>query len=169
MSLNIIGIMAVTPEGVVGDDNGLPWNYPGELDHFRQTTKGHVIVMGRKTFEKMPSNLFQDRTPIVFSRNHPLNVTITHQAVASLEVFIPLAKSCLGQKIFMIGGAEIAHLFLNTGLIREFLLTKIHKSYKGNTYIDLKFLNDWPGEIINSTPDYTITHLKNPNGGHHVS
>ncbi len=167
--MNIVGIMAVSPEGVVGHANALPWNYPGELDHFRQTTKGRVIVVGRKTFETMPSKLFQSRTPIVFSRNHPINSAISHKAVSRLEDFVPLAKSYLSQKIFMIGGAEIAHLLLNAGLITEFFLTKIHKSYFGDTYLNLKLLNDWPGKIISSTSDYTITHLKNPNGGQYVS
>ena len=49
-----IGIMAATNEGVIAKGNVLPWNYPEELDHFRSTTDGHNIIMGRKTYEAMP-------------------------------------------------------------------------------------------------------------------
>lgn len=65
----IIGVMAVDPSGVIGINNGLPWHYPSELEHFRQVTDKQVIVMGRKTFEAIPQNILKNRVPVVFSRN----------------------------------------------------------------------------------------------------
>ena len=62
----------------------------------------------------------------------------------------------------MFGGAEIAHLFLEKDLLSEFILTRIHKSYEGNKYIDLKCLETWPRTIMTETKDFTIYSYKNP-------
>ena len=91
--MNITGIMAAGPDGLIGKGNGLPWNYPDELDHFKQSTKGHVIVMGRKTFQTMPDQLFKDRNLIVFSRTSLLSNQNDHPVVRNLEEFFPLVKS----------------------------------------------------------------------------
>jgi dihydrofolate reductase len=64
-----IGIMAATNEGVIGKGNALPWNYPEELEHFRSTTHGHTIIMGRKTYEALPEGIFSSRKAIIFSKN----------------------------------------------------------------------------------------------------
>jgi len=158
----ITGIMASDPQGVIGNDSGMLWNYPNEIQYFKQITKHEIIVMGRKTFVATPPSLFVDRTSIVFSKNHPLKNSIEHRVVSSLEDFISLIPSLVNQKIFMIGGAELAHLFLEKNLITEFLLTKIHKSYLGNIHLNLNLFKNWSEEIIDSTPNYTITKLKNP-------
>ena len=65
-----IGIMAATNEGVIAKGNVLPWNYPEELDHFRSTTDGHNIIMGRKTYEAMPQGIFSSRKAIIFCKKH---------------------------------------------------------------------------------------------------
>lgn len=157
--------MAASPEGVIGKDNNLLWNHPDELAYFKQTTKGQVIIMGRKTFEALPASVFLERTAIVFSKNHPLATRINHQAVSNLDDFREVVKSLNNQQFFMVGGAQIAHLFFKENLLTEFFLTKINQSYLGDTYLDFNFFANWPEEIINSSANYTIMKLTNPNGG----
>ena len=157
--MNIVGIMAATATGVIGKDNGLPWNYPEELDHFRMLTKGHRMIMGQRTFETTPTDLFLERTPIVFSQEdsfkNPYGCT-----VRDLEECLTLIQTFQDSgKIFMIGGAEIAHLFLEAALISSFILTKIHHPYPGDTYLNLKFCEGWSEEILTSNLLYTIIHL----------
>ncbi|NSM56644.1 dihydrofolate reductase [Wolbachia endosymbiont of Atemnus politus] len=154
----IIGIMAVDPSGVIGVNNGLPWHYPSELEHFRQVTDKQVIVMGRKTFETIPQNILKDRTPIVFSRNKLsscFNRDIKCTIVSSMQEFQSIQSS---SKIFVIGG-QIAHLFLEHDLISEFIITEIHKSYKGDVYFNLALLDRWNKIILTKTEDYTICRL----------
>lgn len=160
--MQIIGIMAVTEEGVIGNDLSIPWNYPAELEYFRKTTKDHVIVMGRKTFETVPLKLFSDRIGIIFSKNNSLKDTASFKFVHSLEDFLHLLKDFYGRKIFVIGGADLVRFFLKENLISEFFLTKIHKKYLGDTYIDLKLFENWMHEIIFSNEDYSIIKLQNP-------
>ncbi len=51
--VNLALIVAVGRNGAIGKDGRLPWNLPGDLRHFRQTTRGHVVVMGRRTWQEV--------------------------------------------------------------------------------------------------------------------
>ncbi|MGL9758752.1 MAG: dihydrofolate reductase [Wolbachia sp.] len=154
--MKIIGIMAVDPKGVIGINNRLPWHYPSELDHFRHVTDKQVIVMGRKTFETIPQNILK---PIVFSRNKLspcFNKGIECTIVSSMQEFLSIQSS---SKVFMIGGAQIAHLFLEYDLISEFIITEIHRPYEGDVYFNLTLLDRWNKTILTKTKDYTICKL----------
>ncbi|WP_341819995.1 dihydrofolate reductase [Wolbachia endosymbiont (group A) of Cydia strobilella] len=155
----VIGIMAVDPKGVIGINNGLPWHYPSELDHFRQVTDKQVIVMGRKTFETMSQNILKDRIPVVFScdkLNSCFNRGVKCTIISSMQEFLSIQSN---SKVFMIGGAQIAHLFLEYDLISEFIITEIHKPYKGDVYFNLTLLDGWHKTILTKTKDYTICRL----------
>lgn len=153
--------MAVAANGVVGNNNSLPWSYPDELEHFRKTTDGQVMVMGRKTFDSTPANLFK-QTPIVFSKDksHLKSCAV----VGSIQEFLAHITHQEARKIFMIGGAEIAKLFLEHNLISEFILTKIHKNYDGDARMDLNYFDQWHQRVITETDDYTTYNFKNPKG-----
>ena len=56
----------------------------------------------------------------------------------------------------MIGGAEIAKLFLKNYLLNKFLLTRIHKEYDGDTYFPFSLIEKWDVTIITTNKDYTI-------------
>lgn len=161
-SRKAIGIMAATNEGVIAEGNVLPWNYPEELEHFRSTTDGHTIVMGRKTYEAMPQGVFSSRKAIIFSKNPKEFDSKPGIFVKSLEEYFDVIHG-LGEaeKIFMIGGAEIAHLFLKHKLISSFILTRIHSLYSGDTYLDLNYFKGWKETVLKSSPHYTILQLTN--------
>jgi dihydrofolate reductase len=159
---HITGIMACDPHGVIGKGNDLPWNYPEELAHFRRTVKGHIIIMGEKTFESIPNDILESCQAIVFSRTTPRAATSNCTFVSSLEALLALPMP-ENVKMFVIGGGEIAHLFLRHNLIADFILTKIHKTYEGDVFLDLSLLRDWPESVIQQSRDYTIYQLVNPN------
>lgn len=165
----IVGFMACDPKGIIGHKGALPWSYPKELDYFRGTTFGHVMIMGRKTFESIPLDTLKDRFSIVFSR-HPHTMPEVRDRVvfvSSLNDFLALGCIPADKKVFMIGGAEIAKLFLQANLLSEFLLTKIHVVYEGDTVFSLDLLQDWSYEIMRKEKDFTI--YKYMNKGQHES
>jgi len=104
-------VVARARGGVIGADNGLPWHLPEDLKHFRATTMGHAIVMGRKTFESIGKALPGRRT-IVVSRDprwtHP-----GCESATSLEAAIALAAqpgtdpSIATDEVFVVGGAQL--------------------------------------------------------------
>ncbi len=157
----IIGIMASTASGIIGKGSALPWKYPEELEHFRKITGSQVMVMGRKTFESAPNSLFK-QTPIVFSKNKSTGNSKPCTVVESIDNFLEHIRSIQCHKVFMIGGSEIAELFLKNNLISEFILTKIHKNYEGDVSMDLSFFDKWQQILLTQTKDYTIYKLTNP-------
>lgn len=157
----IIGLMAATKEGVIGHNQSLPWHYPDELSHFKQTTHNSTLVMGRKTYETVPKSFLSHRKILVLSRNPHLHLN-------DAQAFHRLSD-CLAHvqqesaPVFMVGGAEMASLFLEHSLMTSFLLTEIHKSYTGDVVLNLNFFKTWTRIVIKKTAAYTIYRLVNPN------
>jgi dihydrofolate reductase len=158
----IIGIMAATNDGVIGSKGKLPWNYPDELEHFKSATLNQTIVMGQKTYESTPKDLFKNRRALVLSRSSQLQLEDA-SVLYSMDEFVGyMTTNPSMAKIFMIGGGEIANLFLENNLISSFILTQIHKAYAGDTYMNLSYLQGWPTEELKKTKNYTIYLLNNP-------
>ncbi len=67
-------ISAVAKNKVIGKDNDLVWNLPDDMNFFRETTRGHHVIMGRKNYESIPAKWqpLPDRTNIVISRQEGL-------------------------------------------------------------------------------------------------
>lgn len=96
-------IVARDRRGGIGRDNTLPWHLPEDLQHFKSTTLGHPIVMGRRTFESIGKPL-PGRRNIVVSRN-------AQWAQAGCERVDSLAQACArcsdAPELFVIGGAQL--------------------------------------------------------------
>ena len=95
-------IVARARNGIIGRDNALPWHIPGELGHFKRTTMGKPIIMGRKTFESIGRPL-PGRRNIVVTRNADWSHSGCERA-ASLDEAIALAGDA--EEVFVIGGAD---------------------------------------------------------------
>jgi dihydrofolate reductase len=66
--MKVAMIWAMTRNRVIGRDNDLPWHLPREMKHFMSTTRGHPVIMGRRTFESMVRKPLPRRTNIVVTR-----------------------------------------------------------------------------------------------------
>lgn len=128
-------IAALDADHGIGKDNDLMWNLPADMQFFKNTTKGHVVIMGRKNYDSIPEKYrpLPGRTNVVLSRQ------ANFEAEGCL-VFDSLAK-CLqnlelqdGQKAFIIGGAQIYALALESGLVNEIFLTHIDNTYGADTF-----------------------------------
>lgn len=96
-------IVARARNGVIGRDNTLPWRLPEDLAHFKRTTMGAPVIMGRKTWESIGRPL-PGRRNIVVSRNAGLRLEGAETA-CSLEDALRL---CVGvEQVFLIGGAQL--------------------------------------------------------------
>ncbi|VTS15551.1 dihydrofolate reductase [Streptococcus mitis] len=69
MTKKIVAIWAQDEEGVIGKGNRLPWHLPAELQHFKETTLNHAILMGRVTFDGMGRRLLPQRETLILTRN----------------------------------------------------------------------------------------------------
>ena len=98
-------IVAIADDGAIGIKGDMPWgrNLPADLRHFKETTMGHPIMMGRKTYESLPKRPLPGRTNIVVTRNSEYQAegaAVVHSLEEALEY-----ES--GEKLFLIGGGEL--------------------------------------------------------------
>ncbi|MHA8106661.1 dihydrofolate reductase [Aquirufa sp. 5-AUSEE-100C1] len=135
-------LVAFDENRVIGKNNTLIWHLPADLKRFKALTTGHVIIMGRKTFESIGKPL-PNRTTIVISRQADLQIEgaiITH----SVEEAILKAKSLTREDIFIVGGAEIYALSLP--LADQILVTQLHDIFEGDAFFPEIPLDSW--EVI---------------------
>ena len=136
-------ICAMSRNGVIGKDNGLPWNLPGDLKHFKQTTLGCPIIMGRKTWDSIGHPL-PGRTNIIVTRSSEI-VSEGIEIARSFRTALDLAKSHLTREstteIFVIGGAEICKEAFP--LASRLYLTRVDSFIDGDTYLEGFHEADW--------------------------
>jgi len=106
--VKIIIIAAIAKNGVIGRTNGeMPWHVKEEFQHFKQTTLGLAVIMGRKTFETLGKPL-KGRENIIVTGNNAFKVNFEDTRILhSLEESISYCRSKAYEKIFIIGGGEI--------------------------------------------------------------
>ena len=128
-------MVAVAANGVIGDNNGLPWHLPEDLRYFKRVTLGKPIVMGRKTFESIGRAL-PGRTNIVISRNQGLPAAGISLA-ASLEEALHLAGQVArrdgAEEFVVIGGAQIYDLAIPRA--DRLYITEVHARVEGDTLL----------------------------------
>ena len=116
-------IAAIGKNNELGKDNKLLWHLPQDMKFFREQTKGHTIIMGRKTFESLPG-LLPHRHHIVISRSHP-DLPKEVEIFDSPDAFVE-AYQDTEEEIFVIGGAMIYKEFLPCAY--RLLLTEIDQA-----------------------------------------
>ena len=106
----IIGIAAVSRNNAIGKGGKLPWHYSADMKFFKETTTGHAVVMGRKTWLTLKKPL-KNRLNIVLSRDSSIDPQESLVVLRDLESVLSLSKS-LTTDLFVIGGAQIYKEFL---------------------------------------------------------
>ena len=130
-------IVAASENNVIGNDNKLIWHLSKDLIRFKNLTKGHHVIMGRKTFESMPKAL-PNRTNVVISRNK--NYTAENIIVVdSIENALKVCKN--DPQPFIIGGGEIYKLGLQYA--KRIELTRVHHDFEGDTFFPEINKNLW--------------------------
>lgn len=115
---------------VIGKDNDLVWHLPADLKFFKQTTKGHTLIMGRKTFESL-GNPLPHRDSWIVTRNKEYNAEgIT--PYFSLEDAINAGEDKGLEAIFILGGGEIYRQSMN--IADKLIITEVHEDFEGDTY-----------------------------------
>jgi dihydrofolate reductase len=124
MTLTLIA--AVAKNGVIGANGGIPWHLPEDFAHFKATTLGHTLVMGRATYESIGRAL-PGRTTIVLTRDpdwHADGVT----TAASIEEALALAQG----DVYVAGGAAVYEAALPYA--DEQVLSEVHLEPEGDTF-----------------------------------
>jgi len=129
-------IVAVADNGVIGQDNALPWRLPGDLKRFKALTMGKPIIMGRKTFDSIGKPL-PGRTNIVITRQSNLQI-VGCTVVGSLDEAF---GSVQADEYMIIGGAEIYRQALPQA--QRVYLTQVHATISGDAFFPLLEPTQW--------------------------
>ena len=137
--MNIALIAAVSENGVIGRDGGIPWHLPEDLQLFKRLTMGHHLIVGRKTFESIGKPL-PGRKMIVLSRqpNYSAEGVIT---AISLQHALEIARKAGEDEVFIAGGAAVYARALP--LADRFYLSRVHANVKGDAFFPEFNLDEW--------------------------
>lgn len=103
-------IVARAQNGVIGKDNDLPWRLSDDLKHFKATTKGAPVIMGRKTWESLPRRPLPGRDNIVLSRDGQYaapEARVFTSTPAAIETARALARARGRSEVFVTGGSAV--------------------------------------------------------------
>jgi len=125
----IISIIAAMAENrVIGRNNKMPWNLPPDRRRFHAITRGHPVILGRKTMESIGRPL-PGRTNIVLTRS---NVYSAPGCIIVHDLRSALAACDRAEEVFICGGEEIFRETIS--LADRIYLTVIHRSFEGDAY-----------------------------------
>ena len=116
-------LVAVSPEGIIGKDNSIPWHYSADLKRFKRLTLDKTVIMGRRTWESLPVKPLPDRR----------NIVITRTSLDDVECFPSIdgaLATCEGD-VWFIGGAGIYQEALGKADIIDMTLVPDNVSGEG--------------------------------------
>jgi dihydrofolate reductase len=133
-------IAALSSNGVIGRNDGIPWRLSTDLKRLKSLTMGHHLIMGRRTYESVGRSL-PGRTNVVITRRTdyaPQGVTVVH----TLDDAIRLASAANDPEPFIGGGAEIYDLAMHRA--DRMYLTRVHVEVEGDTFFpEFDDVSEW--------------------------
>lgn len=165
----ISAIFALSKNGIIGNQNTLPWNISEDLSHFKLKTLNNIIIMGRKTFESFPNGPLPGRIHIVLTKNPVRYAKHVSKSVYFFDCSDETEKGYsfetkLGniihmfhleyptKEFFIIGGADL--LYQTKHMISKAYVTYVDKQVNGDTtfYPPSKWkLTDYSQRMYSST------------------
>jgi dihydrofolate reductase len=119
-------VVAHDPNLVIGKEGGLPWRYPEDLKHFKKTTLGGTMIMGRGVFEEL------NEIPLPGRKNIVLSTTKTYDNVDTYTSLEAALESLNEEEVFIIGGGVLYRQAIK--MADKMVVTQIKKEYDGDTY-----------------------------------
>jgi dihydrofolate reductase len=123
--VKLIIIAALSRNLVIGKDGKVPWDIPEDVARFKRFTRGHTVLMGRRSYETLEDPLTQRRNVVLTS--HTLPGVETYPSIA-----VALERLHDQDKVYVIGGGEIFRAMLTE--VDEWNLTHVEREVEGDTF-----------------------------------
>lgn len=146
-------IVAMARNRVIGKDNKIPWYLPEDFKWFKSQTQGHVIVMGRKTFDSLPKALPNRENIVLSRRSTSLPGATVIGDISKLQPFLDQ-----GKQVWVIGGSEIYKLMLP--YCSDVYLTLVKQSPEGDTFFPDFEKEFYSPELLRDEVDFSILHYQ---------
>lgn len=147
-------IVAHDPNLVIGKDGKLPWHFPEDLKHFKRTTMGQPLLMGRKTYESIGSEPLPGRPCFVLSKSATYENAKTFRNTEQARDWFDRSEY---DRIFIVGGGNLYRQMLDDSV--ELIVTEVKKTHEGDVFFPeyrKRIGLDW--ELVEHTdhPDFSI-------------
>lgn len=143
----MIAIAAMAQNRVIGAEGKIPWHLSEDLKFFKRTTLGHVILMGRKTYESLGR-------PLPGRENWVVTRGCAIPGIRILSELDEIAEPADGRELFVIGGAQIYEALLPR--CAEVFLTLVKRTVEGDAFFP-PFEQDFDvREVLMETPEMEI-------------
>lgn len=149
-------IVAKAKNNIIGKNNQLLWKLPDDLKRFKQMTTGHVIIMGRKTFESL-GKVLPNRKHIILTQNPDFKVEderveVVHSMLQIQEYIEDKNEN------FVIGGAMIYNLLMP--YVQKMYVTEIKKDFEGDAFFPKIDETVWKEIRKEKAPEDEKNHLE---------
>lgn len=136
-------IAALASNRAIGKDNELLWHLPEDMRHFRETTRGKPVIMGRKTWESLPESFrpLPGRHNIVVSRDPAYQASGATLAGSLADALRQAEAQTSAEEVFVIGGAQLYREALP--LANRLYLTEIEQDFDGDVFFPDVQPQDW--------------------------
>jgi dihydrofolate reductase len=157
-ALKVILIAAIGENHELGRNNDLLWRLKSDMEFFKQTTSGHWVIMGRKSWESLPPRFrpLPNRVNCIVSRNTSFQAHGAH-VFSSIQDALKHAKQASVESVYVIGGAQIYRQALEEGLVDEMYLTHVEARFSDADvfFPQLNFMQWHKNEIARFTAGET--------------
>ena len=138
--MNINLIWAQAHGRVIGKDGKMPWHLPEDLAHFKKTTLGHPVIMGRKTWDSLPPKFrpLPGRMNLVISSDAATRENLSQIGASPAKNLLDALSICeqaQHEEVWVIGGAQIYAQALP--LAHKLVVTEIDAEYAGDAFAPL--------------------------------
>lgn len=163
-------IAAMDENRLIGCGNTLPWRLPEEMDHFRQTTLGGVVILGRATWESMTGerSYLDGRVNFVVTRQparwqaklakEGFDPTFGPHCVDTIELATKRAQREFPEyvgNLFLLGGRQLYELALRRNLVGRMLISHVKGKHIGDVYFP-EFGPEWVGRTVQSGETFDV-------------
>ena len=135
----VVFLVALDKNNLMGCNNAIPWHYSEDLKRFKSLTVGYPVVMGRKTWESLTVQPLPNRPNVVLTRD--VNYSTEDRAYVYNNLDKVLFDFKNYEKIFIIGGAEIFKAYISYADVLD--ITKINAEFSGDVYWEDLDLSIW--------------------------
>jgi dihydrofolate reductase len=142
MDLTII--VAISENNVIGKDGKVPWHIKGDLNRFKRFTLNHPVIMGRKTYESLPSKPLPGRKNIVLS-----NTLNCQKEIYLAKSFGEVMDYLNGDRAYVIGGEKIYSQFLPFSNKLE--ITKVFGKFEGDAFFPSIDWTEWESKYCSDS------------------
>lgn len=153
MTITVAAIAAMSKNFAIGKDNQLLWHIPDDFRHFKETTMGKPIIMGRKTYESLGKPLPGRTNIVITSKPEQIegDVTIVATIDEALNKAKQIATDTSVDEVFIIGGGQIYEAAMPQ--TQRIYLTVVNQDFEGDTFFPRINPAEWDENIIQSAEE----------------